>query len=306
VVIVDNGSTDRSRDYLENVFKGVQRHDREPFEASPAPVFANLQQTHKEIIERPGDISAAALTVIAVQENQGFAAGCNIGLKALMACKDFDQYLLLNPDALLTKGSLAAFARRLADPETGLCGASVLRYEAPHEAQAFAGAAMHRWTLLGDNIGAGKMLHEAPRQQAVEAMLSYPLGAAMACRSDYIDYAGLLDERYFLYYEEADWAQAGSKKYHTVWAPGAVVYHRHGAAAGSRQKNGGRSPLADYHMARSRMLFAAKWRPELLPVLVLSGAVQAARRLLRGHGRQARSVFLGSVPGAIRNIVLDH
>jgi len=305
VIIVDNGSRDSSRQYFEDVWAGRLVHGPETINADPAPAYADLAHISKQLVDDPAVMNGSALTVIFEQNNRGFAAGCNIGLRALIIARACDQYILLNPDAVLAVGAIAAFGRRLADPKTGLCGATVLRQAPPHCAQAFAGARLDPVTLLGNNIGAGKMLGEAPPLEAVEDVLDYPLGAAMACRSDYIDTAGFLDERFFLYYEEADWARAGAAQYRSAWAREAVVYHRHGAAAGSRREGGGRSALADYHMARSRILYAAKWRPVLLPLLVMAGVVQAVRRLLRGHWRQAKAVISGSLPGASRDATLD-
>lgn len=294
VVIVDNASTDGSLQYFEDVFAGKLAHEpTSPATAQAAPIFAALSDVACGI----GPENAAQLTVLGAEENKGFAAGCNLGLKFLQEAEDIDVFLLLNPDAVIAKGSLDAFRARLADPQAGLCGASVLRFENPACAQAFGGARLRPLTLLGENIGAGLSFDEAPDGETVERRMSYPLGAAMAFRKDYLDIAGYPDERFFLYYEEADWARRGLPSLRPVWARGAVVYHRHGAAAGSRQSAGERSALADYHMARSRMLYALKWRPHLLPALFLLSLGQSARRLCRGHWRQAKAVVAGVVPG---------
>lgn len=283
VVIVDNASTDGSHRY----FHAVQNK-----EACHEPASPNTTDVCF------ADISKVDFSIIAAATNAGFASGCNIGLRNLQAGVDPDLYILLNPDAVLAAGSIKAFADRLKDEKAGLCGASVYRFENPDCAQALGGAHLNPWTLLGDNIAAG--VKGAPRDPAaVETAMSYPLGAAMACRRDYLETVGYLDERFFLYYEEADWARRGRSHYKLAWAPEAIVYHRHGAAAGSRVKAATRaphrSPLSDYHMARSRMLYALKWRPWLTPLLVASGLVQTIRRLLRGHWRQAGAVFSGSL-----------
>ena len=59
------------------------------------------------------------------------------------------------------------------------------------------------------NIGEGARFSDSRDAAQTESQLSYPLGAAIAFRRDYLSRAGYLDERYFLYYEEADWALAG-------------------------------------------------------------------------------------------------
>lgn len=299
VVIVDNASTDESILFFRSALVSSGDHQPVRLATTPAPAFASLQSVSYNFISE-GDHPAqpsAALTILAAQKNRGFAAGSNLGLRFLMECAKPEFFLLLNPDAVLARGSVAAFKERLADKKAGLCGATVLRWSPPHEVQAFGGARLRPMSLLGDNLGAGRALCDAPHKTEVERRLSYPLGAAMAFRRDYLENVGFLDERYFLYYEEADWARAGALFFRPVWAPGAVVYHQHGAAAGSRQRDGERSPSADYHMARSRILYAVKWRPLLAPLLIAAGLVQALRRLMRGHLGQARAVLLGCIPG---------
>ena len=247
VVIVDNASTDDSRGYFTRVIENDDMHQSEaPKAESDLPHFASLED-----IATGFESASAQLTVLYAEENKGFAAGCNLGLRFLQECCAPDMFVLLNPDAVLVQGAMDAFRARLSDQDAGLCGASILRFENPECAQAFGGASLNPLTLLGENIGSGKSLLAAPERAQVEKLMSYPLGAALAFRKDYLEIAGYLDERFFLYYEEADWTRRGEPMRKPVWARDAIVYHRHGAAAGSRQEGGERSALSDFHMARS-------------------------------------------------------
>jgi len=291
-IIVDNASPDGSADDIERIIAG-----RTPYapQSPPAPIerrtpaFADL-----------GSLKPGALRLIRAQRNGGFAFGCNTGLRALTAAPGIDRFLLLNPDAVIARDALAAFAARLNDDRAGLCGATVVEFESPHRVQCFGGAALDPVLLIGRNIGDGDSIGEMPDRQRVEARLGYPLGAAIAFRRDYLARAGYLDERYFLYYEEADWALAGGPPNRPAWAPGAVVYHRYGAASKSRRAGAGeasaRSPLADFHMTRSRILFAMKWRPLLTPVAVCAGFAQALSRYLQGRPAHAAAIFRACLP----------
>lgn len=295
-VIVDNASPDGSAIALNRILKGEAPHDCAP-PPSPiegaAPDFADLRA-----------LAPGRLKLLRSTKNGGFAFGCNFGLRALSAVPGIDRFLLLNPDAVVSKGALGAFADRLSDDRAGLCGATVVAYDAPHLVQAFGGAQLDPLLLTGRNIGEGETIAAAPERKLVERRMAYPLGAAIALRRDYLARAGYMDERYFLYYEEADWALAGGAVNRPVWAPGAVVYHRYGASSQSRRAEVGdpsdRSPLSDYHMARSRVLFAAKWRPHLAALAVAAGSAQAASRLARGRRANAVAVFRGSLPGSAR------
>lgn len=293
-IIVDNASDDGSADHIAAVIAGRAPHTP----ASPPEPIAGRAVRFADVAR----LAPGRLILMRAKTNRGFAAGSNIGLRALAAACGVDRLLLLNPDALLAEGALAAFAARLNEDSAGLCGASVVAFDAPHAAQAFGGAKFDPLLLTGRNIGEGEALAQKPDRRSVEARLDYPLGAAIALRKDYLARAGYLDERYFLYYEEVDWARAGGDAHRPVWAPDAVVYHRYGAASKSERRAAGeasaRSPLSDYHMTRSRVLFAAKWRPPLAPLAMLAGGAQAARRLMRGRRANAAAVLRASLPGS--------
>jgi len=307
VIIVDNASPDGSIDYLRQVLSGeIDHHIEKPVDpcVHGETVFADLENIRWSICDVGDDISRDdQITLIASGLNRGFAAGVNIGLSGLLL-HGFERFLVLNPDALINKSGLAAFAHRLEDKTIGLCGASVVDFAAPHFVQALGGAKFNRITLTGENIGEGKLFNPGIDQDAIEQKLNYPLGAAIAFRRDFLSVAGFLDERYFLYYEEIDWASSGGSQYKVGWAKGAIVYHRYGVSTKSKKSNATiasrRSSLGDYHMVRSRALFAKKWAPWLVPSSMLLGVAQAIVRVCRGELMNARAVFLGSLPRARR------
>ena len=241
----------------------------------------------------------AELVLIAAPNNGGFAAGCNIGIRFLQKM-DTDLFVMLNPDTIMHRHALRGFADKLQDTDYGLVGATLLDIDMPHHVQALGGACLSGLSLLGNNIGEGAPVPAHKKEVYVERALSYPVGAAMAFRQDWLEEAGLMDERYFLFYEEADWVQCGKKKYKCGWASKAHVFHHRGAVAGSHLGQGHRSALADYHMVRSRMLYAKKWCPWLLPLLASQVVAQSLRRVLRRQWRQAASVLRGGLPFAPR------
>ncbi len=308
-IIVDNASPDDSRYYFQKVAQGsIQHHPVAPEDKNAAVVFADLARSEMAVINAGDPLpKRARLVVVCASDNRGFAAGCNIGLRAFEGdgpadnpAEKIDAYFLLNPDALVSVGALDALAKRLADPKVGVCGASVLDFAPPHHAQALGGARMEGLFHRGVNIGEGEpaLLDEKRRvadRERVEAQMSYPLGAAMAVRREYLAHAGYLDERYFLYFEEADWTLAGAPRFAPGWAPEAVVFHRYGGSSKSKRTQAGapsqRSALSDYHMARSRLLFAMKWRPATAPLVWAATHGQAIIRVVRGRLENGRAIL---------------
>jgi len=286
-VIVDNASTDGSADYFSAALSGSKRHEFTP----PPDQFPSGTVVPAVLDDR--------ISILNSPKNGGFSYGCNQGLGLLFEDTSLTHFLLLNPDALLASVALRAFSERLEEKQIGLCGATIVDFEAPHCIQAFGGAALDPFWLVGRNLGEGAALEDASRQGAVESVLTYPLGAAMAFRRDYLRSIGPLDERYFLYYEEADWAFAAAPDFKVGWAREAIVYHRYGGSSKSRRNHTGgqveRSPVSDFHMTRSRILFAAKWRPHLAMLAAAAGGAQAATRIFRGKGENARAVLRASL-----------
>lgn len=300
VVIVDNQSTDGSLDYLAGLAAGKLVHVPT---CVPEPLIGHLPHlaTHPKIqvIRKGSELPEyTPLSVIDAGSNGGFAAGCNIGLKALTGDQTLDGFVLLNPDTQIAAEGLNAFSARLADPAIGICGGTIVDFDAPHHVQAFGGAQIDQRFHLGVKLGEGTAPNgprlDLPACAAIEDAIDYPLGAAMAIRRDYWDAVGGLDERYFLYFEEPDWVRAGQPTYRPGWAPEAMIYHRYGMSSVSQKSTvhgaSRRSALADFHMTRSRLLFAAKWYPETLGVNRAAVGWQIAQRLIRGRPANAVAV----------------
>lgn len=92
-------------------------------------------------------------------------------------------------------------------------------------------------------------------------------GCAMLVRASAIDNIGLMDERFFLYYEETDWSVSFAKAgYKIGFEPKAKVRHKTSSSTG-----GFTGPLYQYYTTRNKLLFIGKQRPGmLLSVLAFS------------------------------------
>jgi len=84
-------------------------------------------------------------------------------------------------------------------------------------------------------------------------------GGAVLLDRRYLDDVGLFDERFFLYYEDTDLSWRGRLQgWRYVYAPGAVVRHRHSASSGVG------SAVFTYYTERNRLLALAKNAPARL------------------------------------------
>ena len=165
----------------------------------------------------------------------------------------------------------------MGSPRPGLCG-GLLRYchdDLP--VQCCGGGHTNRWTALSAFVGKGLSLEQArrlPRPQ-VERELNFISGACVMASRAFVEQIGLMDEGYFLYCEEQDWAYRAAGRFGLVYAPDALVYHKEGATTGWNDYNL-RWPALGY-LTRSRIRCTWLHQPYMLPTVFGAIAYAAVR-----------------------------
>jgi hypothetical protein len=180
--------------------------------------------------------------------NGGYAAGNNLGLRALgfdRGRSDGPRYaLLLNPDTVLPPNALAGMVGYLeAHPEAGAAGPKLVlpngtldlacRRSLAFEAFVYRILGLSRLFPRSRRFGQYNLTYLSPD---VETEVGSVVGAFMLVRREAISQAGLLDEAFFMYGEDLDWAyairQAG---WQVRYNPAVTVLHVKRAA--SRQSH---------------------------------------------------------------------
>jgi hypothetical protein len=97
---------------------------------------------------------------------------------------------------------------------------------------------------------------------AAPRTVDFITGCALLAKRAVLERVGLLDERFFTYYEETEWCvRAQRAGFKIVHAPAAKIWHK--IPLDARES----SPLVHYYMTRNRLLFlratGAGWRPWL-------------------------------------------
>ncbi|WP_291443665.1 glycosyltransferase family 2 protein [Desulfovibrio sp.] len=228
------------------------------------------------------DSSSYRKTVVLLQTpiNKGYAAGNNLGLKFLME-QGVDAVWLLNNDTIVDKFALGAMYQRLfSKNKPGLCG-SLVCYMNTNLVQCRGGGRTNPWTSLshlsGYKISVHKIHGEKPEE--VENNLDFIYGASVMVSRKFIETVGLMDERYFLYCEEQDWAYSAKGKFDLAYAHDAVVYHKEGASTGFSNNTIKASALL--LLVRSRLLLTLKHYPLRLPIVICSMLFAAIRMFYR-------------------------
>lgn len=158
--------------------------------------------------------------------NLGFSKGVNLALK-----KSKGKYaLLLNPDCVLVGGSLVDMLS-FAEGQSDLCVVSprLLNSDGSSQGSVFRFPSItnaFKKYFLGCKNCFGKYLPENKIQTVDVAVM-----AAMLIPRSVFNLVGMLDERFFLYYEDVEFCQR-LKKHHipVYYYPKAKVKHLHGAS----------------------------------------------------------------------------
>lgn len=207
------------------------------------------------------------IIVLQLDENRGYAAGNNAGIAKAMQL-GADAVLVVNNDTVLAPTALEALVSRLeAAQRPGLCGPLLVYEDDRISVQCCAGGFTNYLTGISKIYGHGLTVDEARRisAQEVEKAINYICGACVLVSRDFLETVGLMDEGYFLYCEEQDWALAAANRFDLSYAPDAIVYHREGASTGwNRNKLSlGRA----MRLARSRIRLAWRYHPWFMPIV---------------------------------------
>ncbi|HLM85017.1 MAG TPA: glycosyltransferase [Solirubrobacteraceae bacterium] len=170
------------------------------------------------------------IEVVAGEENGGFAANVNRGLRAADPTRDV---VVLNSDTEALSGWLAClqYASRQ-DEDIGIVGARLLY---PDGRIQFAGTVR--------NLGAPQWFDHRYRFKPGDwgpAALPSPVlavtGACMYVKRALIERIGLLDERYPMAYEDVDWClRAWQAGFRVLYTPAACLYHHESVTRGTDQ-----------------------------------------------------------------------
>lgn len=225
--------------------------------------------------------------------NLGFAGGNNVGVRLAMNQAGSEFVWLLNNDTVVDAHALANAVKRMRqDSRIGLCGSTLVYYHHRDTVQSLGGAVYSRWTGRARHLGAFSLLSEVPAEPGgVEGRMSYVIGAAMMVRREFIDIVGLMQDDYFLYYEEIDWAIRGAKQFRLGYAPDSIVYHKEGASIGT-SANGG-SVLSVYYLFRNRLRFTARYFPLYSPTVFMYAIWDIFKMVVKGQIWQALAAIKG-------------
>lgn len=256
IIVVDNGSNDGSVDFVKRRYPWV--------------------------------------TLIALPQNQGYAAALNAGI--VRALEQGSSYVFaLNNDTIVEPDVLTKLVTVIkSDSSIGIAAPKVLYYDDPNRIYRL-GDRKYRYLPLP--VGFGNKWRDRHKFSGIMEF-DYVSGCAMLIRASLFRVLGLFDTSFFMYYEDADFCRrAKEHDYRIVCVGDVVIYHKASLSAKKEKIT------ISYIRARNRVRFYRRYKHGLHPVLTyITLAIVALWRtllgLIRGQSEMVRAYLQGLWDGS--------
>lgn len=160
----------------------------------------------------------AGVTVVDPGSNVGFAAGCNLGA----AAGDGQYVALVNPDAIVESGALAALVQVAREEAVGVATGSIRLANDPDRLNS-AGNDIHYLGLSWSGCFDEEAAAYPERREVTGAS-----GAGLLCEREIWEALDGFDNEFFAYHEDADLSlRCWQRGLTVVYVPDAVIVHRY-------------------------------------------------------------------------------
>jgi hypothetical protein len=230
--------------------------------------------------------------LLALAENRRFAGGNNAGITRALAA-GADAVMLLNNDVVADPKLIEKLLAALAEQPAAGAVAPLIYFAPPSDRIWYGGGRCQPWLAHSSHRGIRERDHGQYR--SIEDT-GYLTGCCLLATAEAWKTVGLLDERYFIYAEDADWClRARAAGYRLLFVPTARLWHRVSASSGGATPGGSMNAWKVYQRLRANVTLWARntrgvARLTWLPALLAQQLAYALVLLARGHAAAALAV----------------
>lgn len=179
------------------------------------------------------------VTFLPLEHNGGYASGNNAAIRPALASEPPSDYiLLLNPDTVIRPGAIKTLVHFMEEhPEAGIAGSRLEDADGTPQRSAFRFPSIFSEFEGGLRLGfvsnlLSRWLVAPPVSDQIH-QTDWVAGASMIIRRQVFEEIGLMDEKYFLYYEELDFCLTAQRAGWPCWyVPASRVVHYVGQSSG--------------------------------------------------------------------------
>ena len=187
-----------------------------------------------------------SLNIVSNSINSGYAGGNNLGITwALHAGAEY--ILIVNNDVVVDTHLIMQLVEKIRiDKKVGIVTGKVYYKDNHHRVYSGAGR-FDRWRCSGVNKGT---MFDRMSSDDKDREVSFVSGVLFLARAEIFTKIGLLDEKYFMYFEDLDFSRKVSKQYSLLYTPQAIAYHKSGGGT----HWGNYSQIYLYYHTRNRFI----------------------------------------------------
>lgn len=185
-------------------------------------------------------------TVLLESINHGYSGGNNVGIRYALAAR-IQFVVILNNDVVVDPNSLSLMIdKMIQDESVGVVTCRVMYKDDPEK--LFAGAGRIS-TLLCTGINTGSHI-ELFQNSDQDRSVDFACGVLMLVRAKIFETVGLLDERFFMYFEDVEFSRRVSAHFKIAYCSRAKAFHKSGGGTSW----GNYTELYLYYHTRNRFL----------------------------------------------------
>ncbi|ETJ38539.1 Glycosyl transferase family 2 [human gut metagenome] len=189
------------------------------------------------------------------KENKGFAHATNIGMKYALE-NNYKYVLWLNNDTIIEKNMISNLIKCSVANNECVVAPKIMYFDYKNTIWSAGGEI--KW-IKGQTIQYGYKEKDLG-QYDLHKNITFASGCCILIPQKVIKTVGLMEEKYFLYYEDTDYCKRIiDNKFTIMYEPSAKMYHKVSATTGGES-----SKLYIYYMTRSRLYFNNKYNKRKL------------------------------------------
>jgi GT2 family glycosyltransferase len=230
--------------------------------------------------------------LLVLAENRRFAGGNNEGLRRALD-GGADAVMLLNNDVVADPKLIEKLLAALDEQPQAGAAAPLIYFAPPTDRIWYGGGRCRPW--LAHSSHRGLRTRDHGQYRSIEDT-GYLTGCCLLATAEAWRKVGLLDERYFIYAEDADWClRARAAGFRLLFVPTARLWHRVSASSANATGGGAMNAWKVYQRLRANVTLWARHTHGLaritwLPALLAQQMALAAWLLARGHVAAALAV----------------
>lgn len=201
-------------------------------------------------LERLKNYNDTRIVIIPNGTNVGVAAGNNQGIKESLRA-ECSHVLLINNDTVFDKDLMQYLLKGLQEHQCDITVPKMMYHDNPNVIW-FAGGYFNKWKLYGnEHIGMDEI---DQGQYDKVSKIEYAPTCCMMLKSSVFEKIGLMDERYFVYYDDVDFCMRALQNKVTMrYLPKITLFHKVSSLCG-----GSESDFTLRYTARNRVYYVSR------------------------------------------------